>query len=108
MSIMTGPPGRRPELEMETVQGPLLVLWGSKVWVWTAAAQPAFTVCCLPLAVAMTAPHLVGRVRVPEYGASAQDPCTPVDGPIGQWFTKLPQSRPNTEFHLLPGVDPTG
>ena len=64
MSIMTGPPGRRPELEMETVKGPLLVLWGSK------------------------------------------DPCTPVDGPIGQWFTKLPQSRPHTEFHLLPGADP--
>ena len=62
MSIMTGPPGRRPEEEMKTVTGPLLVLWGSK------------------------------------------DPCTPVDGPIGKWFTQLPQSRPDTEFVLLPGA----
>ena len=33
-----------------------------------------------------------------------QDPCTPVDGPLGKWFRKLPQSRLLTEFTMLPGA----
>ena len=32
------------------------------------------------------------------------DPFTPVDGPVGTYFSKLPQSRSNTKFSLLRDV----
>lgn len=33
-----------------------------------------------------------------------QDPFTPIDGPVGKYFSHLSQSAPNVQLHLLPGV----
>ncbi len=33
-----------------------------------------------------------------------QDTFTPLDGPVGQYLQKLPASRPDTQFVLLPDV----
>lgn len=32
------------------------------------------------------------------------DPFTPLDGPVGQYFSKLSDTRPGTDFALLEGV----
>lgn len=33
----------------------------------------------------------------------SKDVFTPIDGPVGKYFRTLPSSRPDTEFHELPG-----
>lgn len=33
----------------------------------------------------------------------SKDVFTPIDGPVGKYFRALPSSRPDTEFHELPG-----
>lgn len=33
-----------------------------------------------------------------------QDPFTPIDGPVGRYFSLLPSTLPNVELHLLEGV----
>lgn len=62
VSVLTGPPGPRPESLMGQLQCPLLLLWGE------------------------------------------EDPFTPMDGPVGKFFQKLAESRPNTQFIKLKGV----
>ncbi|URD84465.1 alpha/beta hydrolase fold [Musa troglodytarum] len=33
-----------------------------------------------------------------------RDPFTPIDGPVGKYFSSLPSNLPNIELHVLPGV----
>ncbi|KAJ1262947.1 hypothetical protein BS78_09G147600 [Paspalum vaginatum] len=33
-----------------------------------------------------------------------RDPFTPIDGPVGKFFSKLPSELPNVTLHMLPGV----
>lgn len=33
----------------------------------------------------------------------SNDSFTPIDGPVGKLFRALPDTRPHTEFHELPG-----
>lgn len=62
VSVITGPPGPRPEQLIPRVEAPILLVWGDA------------------------------------------DSFTPSDGPVGQYFQRLANERPNTSFHHLPGV----
>ena len=64
MSIISGPPGPRPEQLLERISAPVLVLWGDR------------------------------------------DTFTPIDGPVGRFFRRLPETRDRTEVQILPGVMP--
>lgn len=33
-----------------------------------------------------------------------QDPFTPIDGPVGKYFSSLPSQLPNVKLHMLEGV----
>ncbi|PKA54652.1 hypothetical protein AXF42_Ash000487 [Apostasia shenzhenica] len=33
-----------------------------------------------------------------------EDPFTPIDGPVGKYFSSLPSQLPNVRIHILPGV----
>ena len=61
MSIISGPPGPRPEQLLERIAEPLLVLWGDR------------------------------------------DTFTPIDGPVGRYFRRLPGVRERTQLKVLPG-----
>ena len=61
MSIISGPPGPRPEVLLERIPAPLLVLWGDR------------------------------------------DTFTPIDGPVGRYFRRLPDVRDKTQLQVLPG-----
>ena len=61
MSIISGPPGPRPEQLLERIPAPLLVLWGDR------------------------------------------DTFTPIDGPVGRYFRRLPDVRQKTRLQVLPG-----
>ncbi len=61
MSIISGPPGPRPEQLLERIPAPLLVLWGDR------------------------------------------DTFTPIDGPVGRYFRRLPDVREKTQLQVLPG-----
>ncbi len=62
MSIISGPPGPRPEKLLERISAPVLVLWGDR------------------------------------------DTFTPIDGPVGRFFQRLPESRERTKLQILPGA----
>lgn len=62
VSVLSGPPGIRPESIFHDVTGPLLVIWGEK------------------------------------------DQVTDLSGPIGRFFKEVANTRPNTEFVVLPGA----
>ena len=61
MSIISGPPGPRPEQLLVRIAAPLLVLWGDR------------------------------------------DTFTPIDGPVGRYFRRLPDVRERTQLQVLPG-----
>ncbi len=65
MSVISGPPGPRPEAVFDNVGGPLLLLWGE------------------------------------------EDTVTPLDGPVAKFLKAAVDSRPDTEFVVLPGETPT-
>ena len=62
VSIISGPPGPRPEQLLERICAPVLVLWGDR------------------------------------------DTFTPIDGPVGRFFQRLPESRERTKLQILPGA----
>ena len=37
MSVITGPPGDRPEVLIDRIPGPMLILWGA---LWPASSRP--------------------------------------------------------------------
>lgn len=48
---------------------------------------------------------LIPKIRAPLLVLwGDRDTFTPVDGPVGQFMQKLPSSRPDTKFVLLPDV----
>ncbi|CAM6129240.1 unnamed protein product [Calypogeia fissa] len=62
VSIITGPPGPKPQTLMPKISNPVLLIWGD------------------------------------------DDPFTPIDGPVGKYFSALAISEPNVQLNLLPNI----